>query len=322
MERLISLLADGEFHAGNEMGALLGVSRAAVWKQVQKLQELGLDVQSVKGKGYRLSQPLELLNSDYIKAALDPSASRLLRSLDIHSQTSSTNDVAMSMAVSGAGSGSICMAEQQTAGRGRRGRQWISPFGVNIYLSCVWEFFSGAAALEGLSLATGVAVADALQALGVEGVSLKWPNDVLLSESKLAGILLEMTGDPAGRCQVVLGIGINHRMQPTFATAIEQKWTRVEDVCPGISRNILAATTISKLLLMLQRFQVEGFAPFRPRWQALDAYRGKNVVIKTGAADDIEGVADGVDGSGGLRVLTPDGLQIMKGGEVSLRLQV
>lgn len=320
MERLISLLADGEFHAGNEMGALLGVSRAAVWKQIQKLQELGLDVQSVKGKGYRLSQPLELLSSDQIRAALDPAVSGLLRSLDIHSQTGSTNDVAMSMAVSGAGSGSICMAEQQTAGRGRRGRHWISPFGANLYLSCVWEFFNGAAALEGLSLATGVAVAEALQALGVNGISLKWPNDVLLSESKLAGILLEMTGDPSGRCQVVLGIGVNHRMPPALATAIEQKWARLDDTNPGISRNTLAAMTISKVLLMLQRFQEEGFAPFQSRWQALDAYHGKDVVIKTGAVD-IEGVADGVDGTGGLRILTPSGLQVMKGGEVSLRLK-
>lgn len=321
MDRLISLLADGEFHAGSEMGVLLGVGRAAVWKQVQKLQELGLDVQSVKGKGYRLSQPLELLNSEQIKSTLDSAASRLLRSLDIHSQTGSTNDVAMSMAASGAGSGSICMAEQQTAGRGRRGRQWISPYGVNLYLSCVWEFFNGAAALEGLSLATGVAVADALEALGVRGVSLKWPNDVLLAESKLAGILLEMTGDPAGRCQVVLGVGINHRMPPALATAIEQKWARLDDVYPGVSRNLLAATTISKLLLMLQRFQEEGFTPFQSRWQALDAYKGMSVVIKTGAAD-IEGVADGVDETGGLRLFTPSGLQIMKGGEVSLRLQV
>lgn len=320
MERLIGLLSDGQFHAGNEMGSLLGVSRAAVWKQIQKLEELGLDVQSVKGKGYRLSQPLELLDANQIRAALDPAASDLLRSLDIHTQTGSTNDIAMSMAASGAASGSICMAERQTAGRGRRGRQWVSPFGVNIYLSCVWEFFNGAAALEGLSLATGVAVADALQSLGVHGVSLKWPNDVLLREGKIAGILLEMTGDPTGRCQVVLGIGINHRMPPALAATIEQKWTRLEDDHPGISRNVLAAMTISKLLLMLQTFQTEGFTPFLSRWQVLDSYKGKHVVIKTGAAD-LEGVADGVDETGGLRLLTASGLQIMKGGEVSLRLK-
>lgn len=212
------------------------------------------------------------------------------------------------------------MAEQQTAGRGRRGRQWISPFGANLYLSCVWEFFDGAAALEGLSLATGVAVAEALDTLGVSGISLKWPNDVLLSESKLAGILLEMTGDPSGRCQVVLGIGVNHRMPPALATAIEQKWARLDDTNPGISRNVLAARIISNVLLMLQSFEEEGFAPFQPRWQALDAFYGRNVVIKTGAAD-IEGVADGVDRTGGLRLLTPHGLQVMKGGEVSLRLK-
>ena len=320
MEQLIRLLADGEFHSGDELGVLLQVSRAAVWKQIQKLTAYGLDIQSVKGKGYRLGQPLELLDALQIRSQLDPRVTNCLRQLDIHFQTASTNDVAMSMASSGAGSGCFCLAKQQTAGRGRRGRQWVSPCGVNLYLSCIWEFFNGAAALEGLSLATGVAVAEALAELGVSDVSLKWPNDVLLGNAKLAGILLEMTGDPAGRCQVVLGVGINHRMPPSVAAVIDQKWTRLEERHPGISRNTLAAKTISHLLLMLEQFQRQGFAPFRQRWQALDAHYGLSVVIKTGAAD-IEGIADGVDETGGLRLLTSTGLQIMKGGEVSLRVQ-
>lgn len=320
MEALIKHLSDGEFHAGDELGALLGVSRAAVWKQIQKLEGVGLDVQSVKGKGYRLSQPIELLNEELIRQQLDPTARRLLISLHTLFQTTSTNDVAMSSVASGAQSGFACLAEQQTSGRGRRGRQWVSPFGSNLYLSVVWEFFNGAAALEGLSLATGVAVAEALTDLGVVGVQLKWPNDLLLHGAKLAGILLEMTGDPSGRCQVVLGIGINHRMPPMAARQIDQAWTRVDEHCPGISRNALTAAVISRVLLMLEQFQQEGFAPFRERWQALDAFNGRSVVVKTGAAD-LEGIADGVDATGGLRIQTATGLQIMKGGEVTLRLQ-
>ena len=320
METLIRLLADGEFHTGDALGERLGVSRAAVWKQIQKLDGIGLDVQSVKGKGYRLAQPLELLDQEIILSQLQPATAPLVTALHTLFQTSSTNDVAMSSVASGAPSGFFCLAEQQTAGRGRRGRQWISPFGCNLYMSCVWEFYSGAAALEGLSLATGVAVAEALADLGVGGVQLKWPNDLLIEGSKLAGILLEMTGDPSGRCQVVLGIGINHRMPSQLASQIDQDWTRVDAYQPGISRNALAAMVISKLVSALTLFRAEGFEPFRDRWQALDGYFGKPVVVKTGAAD-ILGIADGVDVTGGLRLLTDSGPQIMKGGEVSLRLQ-
>lgn len=319
MERLLRLLSDGEFHAGDQLGELLGVSRAAIWKQIQKLQECGLDIHSVKGKGYRLGHPLELLDADHIRSALDADAAVMLKSLDVHFQTGSTNDVAMSMAASGAGSGCFCLAEQQTAGRGRRGRKWISPLAANLYLSCVWEFYNGAAALEGLSLATGVAIADALADVGIQDVALKWPNDIILGDAKLAGILLEMTGDPLGKCQVVLGIGINHHMSVEAGSDIDQKWTTLDSCCPGVSRNLLAARTVSRLLLMLNTFEEAGFEPFRARWQRLDAYKGKRVIIKTGAAD-MEGIADGVDGSGGLRLLTSSGLEVIKGGEVSLRI--
>ena len=318
MEALVKLLADGEFHAGDDLGERLGVSRAAVWKQVQKLQQMGLDIQSVKGKGYRLAQALELLDADSIRAQMPAEARRLLNRLDIHPQVTSTNNLAMAQATAG-GSGAVFIAEQQTAGRGRRGRTWVSPFGCNLYLSCVWEFYQGAAALEGLSLATGVAVVRALEALGVEGAGLKWPNDVLLNDAKVAGILLEMTGDPSGRCQVVLGVGVNHRMPTNAANDIDQAWTRVDDVCPGVSRNALAAAVLSQLLLMLDKFRDVGFAAFHATWEGLDRFRGREVVIKTGA-EDIPGIAAGVDRTGGLRLQTPSGELIMKGGELSLRL--
>ena len=319
MEALLKLLADGEFHAGDDLGATLQISRAAIWKQIQKLQQTGLDIQSVKGKGYRLAQPLELLDADSIRSRMVPQAAGLMSRLEIMSQVVSTNDVATAWAQQGATSGAVCLAEQQTAGRGRRGRTWVSPFATNLYVSCVWTFFQGAAALEGLSLATGVAVVKALESLGVSGAGLKWPNDILLNEGKVAGILLEMTGDPAGRCQVVLGVGVNHRMPANAAADIDQAWSRVEDVCPGVSRNQLAAAVLSQLLLMLQTFEHSGFASFREQWEALDRFCGREVVIKTGA-DDIPGIADGVDATGGLRLKTPDGIQIMKGGELSLRL--
>lgn len=318
LQDLIQLLADGQFRGGDELGELLGVSRAAVWKQVQKLQSVGLDVQSVRGKGYRLAYPMEWLDPGKIQSELRRGAQPLLSALDIRHLVSSTNDIAMAHAAQGVGSGYVCLAEQQTAGRGRRGRSWVSPFGSNLYLSIVWEFFQGAAQLEGLSLATGVAVARALQRLGVPSVGLKWPNDLLVDGAKLSGILLEMTGDPAGRCQVVLGVGVNHRLPSMAAQDIDQSWARVEDFRPGIARNTLAASVISELLIMLEQFSGTGFAAFQQEWMALDVYAGKPVVIKTGTTD-IHGVAKGVDGTGGLLLDTGHSLEVIKGGEMSLR---
>ena len=318
MQELIALLADGQFRGGDELGSALGVSRAAVWKQVQKLQDVGLDVQSVRGKGYRLSYPLEWVEAPLVKSQLHGNAAALLTELDIHKLVTSTNDIAMQKAAQGVGSGYVCIAEQQTAGRGRRGRNWVSPFASNLYLSIVWEFYQGAAQLEGLSLATGVAVASALSRLGVPSVGLKWPNDLLVDGAKLSGILLEMTGDPAGRCQVVLGVGVNHRLPAMAANKIDQAWARLEDFRPGIGRNLLAAAVLSELLLMLEGFSKSGFAAFQEQWSALDVYANKDVVIKTGSADMV-GVARGVDSTGGLVLETSLGRQVIKGGELSLR---
>ncbi|MGC1511277.1 bifunctional biotin--[acetyl-CoA-carboxylase] ligase/biotin operon repressor BirA [Ketobacter sp.] len=318
MRALINLLQDGEFHPGDELGSALEISRAAVWKQVQKLQDAGLDIQSVRGKGYRLAYPMEWLDGADIKQRMPGSALSLLKQLQVSILEASTNDLAMKMASDGVGSGYVCLAEQQTAGRGRRGREWVSPFGSNLYLSTVWEFYQGASQLEGLSLATGVAVAKALAGLGVDSLGLKWPNDILVSGAKLCGILLEMTGDPSGRCQVVLGVGVNHRLPRSAGQKIDQPWTRIEDVKPGIGRNQLAASIISELLFMLDTFSRAGFAAFYEDWQSLDIYMNKSVVIKTGTTD-VHGVARGVDSTGGLILELPDRTETFKGGELSLR---
>ena len=318
LQEILTLLADGQFHGGDELGEVVGVSRAAVWKQIQKLQDAGLDVQSVRGKGYRLAYPMEWLDQDQIRSQLHGGAAALLKDLEIHSLTTSTNDIAMQRAAAGVGSGYVCMAEQQTSGRGRRGRSWVSPFASNLYVSIVWEFYQGAAQLEGLSLATGVAVANALKRLGVPSIGLKWPNDLLVGGAKLSGILLEMTGDPSGRCQVVLGVGVNHRLPMSAAVDIDQAWTRLEDICPGLGRNVVAAAVLSELLLMLKRFAASGFEAFQEEWLELDVYSGREVVIKTGAAD-ICGIAQGVDSTGGLVLEIEGERQIIKGGEMSLR---
>lgn len=316
--RIVELLADGQFHSGDELGQKLGISRAAVWKQIQKLEDKGLEVFSVKGKGYKLHTPVELLASEAVTGHMSAEGLRLLSDLELHGVVSSTNDIAMGKASDGVQSGYVCLAEQQTAGRGRRGRTWVSPFGTNLYLSAVWHFHGGAAALEGLSLATGLVVAETLREMGCEAVSLKWPNDLLVGAAKLGGVLLEMTGDPSGHCQVVLGLGINTRIHDSHGQAIDQSYTHLVDHAVTASRNELAGKVISAVLQMLDQFSRAGFSQFHSRWESFDAYRDKPVAILAGS-QATRGIARGVDSTGGLRLETASGVEIFKGGELSLR---
>ena len=317
---LLPLLADGEFHSGQEFAQHLGISRTAVWKQLQRLADLGLELESVRGKGYRIPGGLELLGSDSLQKQLAPGAAPLLSELVIDPVIDSTNAEALRRVAAGAGSGLVCTAEQQLAGRGRRGRHWVSPFGRNLYLSLVWEFTGGAAAIEGLSLATGVAVARALADCGLPPVQLKWPNDVLFEGAKLGGILLEITGDPAGICQVVIGVGINVAMPGTAASSIEQTWTDLATINGGKSpgRNRVLAALLSELLPMAAGFELSGFEPWRPDWLSLDAYADQPVVLLSGESRQA-GIARGVDSRGALQLETTLGLQTVYGGELSMR---
>ena len=317
---LLPLLASGEYRSGQDLALALGVSRTAVWKQLNKLAELGLDIESVKGRGYRIPGGIDLLDAAAVRAALSPPAANLLSRLVLLETVDSTNAEAMRQLESGAAAGLVCTAEQQSAGRGRRGREWVSPFARNLYVSVVWEFHQGAAALEGLSLAIGVAVARALAACGLPPVKLKWPNDVLFGDAKLGGVLLEMTGDAAGACQVIVGVGLNVAMPRAAGVAIDQAWTDVaaiaEGECPR--RNALLAALLNQLLPLLAAFEAGGFAPWRDEWQALDAFAGKPVVLRTGA-EPVAGTARGVDSRGALQLETASGIQAVYGGEISLR---
>ena len=320
---VLNLLADGGFHSGEALGDALGVSRTAIWKHLQKLDELGLNLISVKGKGYRLDGGLELLDELKILESVSAEGQVLIDTLDIHSVIDSTNVKALATATESDASGYICLAEQQTAGRGRRGRKWVSPFGKNIYLSALWGFDGGAAALEGLSLAVGVAIVRVLQKQGLSDLQLKWPNDVLWRGRKLAGVLLEMTGDVAGRCQVVVGVGLNISMPVSAGATIDQAWVDVDSIArdmeiPQLSRNLLVGRLLDELLPMLNNFQHGGFAALRADWEELDAYRGQRVELRMGA-NTVMGVALGVSDTGALKVMTDEGETLYNGGEISLR---
>ncbi len=318
---LLPLLASGEFRSGQDLAAALGVSRTAVWKQLNRLAELGLEIESVKGRGYRIPGGIDLLDAAAVRRALQPQAAQLLSRLELLETVDSTNAQALRQIEQGAGAGYACSAEQQSAGRGRRGRTWVSPFARNLYLSLVWQYHQGAGALEGLSLAVGVGVARALAACDLPPVQLKWPNDVMSGGAKLGGVLLEMSGDAAGVCQVVVGVGLNVAMPPAAAAAIDQAWTDIDALGGGERppRSLLLAALLNELLPLLAGFEATGFAPWREAWQALDAFAGKPVVLHAGAQQQA-GVARGVDARGALQLETAaSGVQSIFGGEISLR---
>jgi len=319
LQAILELMADGEYHSGKALGDLLGVSRTAVWKHLQKLEGYGLPLESLKGKGYRLPGGLELLDEVCISEGLNCTAQEFLSQLDVRQTVDSTNALAMTRAGEGDGHGYVCLAEHQSRGRGRRGRQWVSPFGQSIYLSVVVEFDGGAAALEGLSLAVGVALVRAMATLGAEGVGLKWPNDVLWRGCKLAGVLLEMTGDPAGLCQVVVGLGLNVSLSKQGAQDIDQPWTDMAAVLPGVSRNQLVSAVLNELLPLLASYPTLGFAACRDEWEAAHVYAGQKVKLST-VSEQVAGVALGVTASGALRLDLGGREESFNGGELSLRV--
>lgn len=317
---LLTLLADGRFHSGAALGDALGVTRSAVWKAVQVCGEHGIDIHSVRGKGYRLAQELDLLQQERVVSLLDATARPLLNVLEIHHELDSTSKHLLRLAADGAATGTACLAEAQTGGRGRRGRPWASPFGANIYLSVLWRFAQGPAALSGLSLAIGVAVLEAVQALGIDGCGLKWPNDVLWNGCKLAGVLLDLSAEASGPSTVVVGIGLNVRMPDSAAQSIDQPWVDLHSLLPAASppRNQVAAQLLGRVLAALSEFEHEGLAPFQARWARWDCLAGKPVALML-PTQRITGRAQGIDATGALLLETDGQVRAYAAGEVSVR---
>ncbi len=323
---LMRLLSDGEVHSGEQLGETLGISRAAVWKQLKKLEALGVEVVAVKGRGYQLSQRLEPLEGAKIVERLPAQARHHLARLFVEDQLPSSNEYLRQRFEQGAGHGEVCLVELQTAGRGRRGRVWSTPWGQSLMLSLGWRFESGIAVLEGLSLAVGVVVAQVLEQHGV-APKLKWPNDILLSEQgdgpgdelgKLAGILIEVTGDAAGPCEVVIGMGMNLWLPAAQRAAIDQPVAALFERLPDISRNQLASDVMSGLLAMLANFEQHGFAAWRDAWNQRHAYAGLPIRVIQGQQTS-DAIAGEVDESGNLWVAENGHSRRLAGGEISVR---
>jgi len=311
--KLVEILSDGEFHSGEQLGESLGMSRAAINKHIQTLKTWGLDIYTVTGKGYSLPAPMQLLNEEAILAQLHQPNLAIIPVID------STNQYLLER-MNELQSGDACIAEYQQAGRGRRGRQWFSPFGANLYLSMYWRLEQGPAAAMGLSLVIGIVIAETLQQLGAQDVRVKWPNDLYLQDRKLAGILVELTGKTGDAAQIVMGAGINLAMRGADATQINQGWINLQEAGIAINRNDLAAKLINSLREALPIFERDGLAPFTERWKALDNFFNRPVKLLIGERE-IHGIARGIDKQGGL-LLEQDGeVKSWVGGEISLRSQ-
>jgi BirA family biotin operon repressor/biotin-[acetyl-CoA-carboxylase] ligase len=314
---LLRTLADGGWHSGEALAQEAGITRAGLSKRLQKLMQWGLEIETQPGRGCRLVHPLDLLDADLIRGALPPALQGRLH-VNVRAGTDSTNT--QLLAGTGTDDPQALLAEHQSAGRGRHGRSWHSPFGTNLYLSLAWSFPQWPPALTALPLAAGVATAEALAELDLASLRLKWPNDLWCGEAKLGGILIEQRGESGGACRVVIGLGLNVAMRSATTAHIGQPWTTLaEQLGKPPSRNALAGTLLGHWVAMLERFTHEGFAPFEPRWRALDLLRNRAVTLAL-PEGELAGIARGVDEAGALLVDAGETRRRILSGDVSLRV--
>lgn len=318
LDTLLDLLASGAAHNGEDLARALGISRAAVWKKIEALRELGVDIEGRAGSGYALARPIERLDAARIRAALAASTKAALADLRIVSVIDSTN-AALRAEAATLHSGAVLLAEAQTAGRGRRGRSWASPFAAGFLGSVFWRFERGLADLGGLSLALGISLAEAWRAQGID-VRVKWPNDLWIDGAKLAGLLVEAGGEFHGPSHVVVGLGLNIALPAALRSGLDQAVTDLHAHLPqSMARNRVVAICLDALHAALAQFEREGFAPFVARWPAVDALAARAVSVQE-TQRSWDGVACGIDDRGRLQVRAGDNLHAVDAGEISIRL--
>ncbi|OCG12930.1 biotin--[acetyl-CoA-carboxylase] ligase [Gilliamella sp. App6-5] len=307
--KLIEILADGQFHSGEELATIFGITRAGINKYIKQLREWGIVLTSVQGKGYCLASPLNLLN----KAKIDQyyqsnSQCEVLPIID------STNQYLLDR-IGQLTSGDCCVAEFQSKARGRRGRKWFSPFGSNLYFSMYWRLDQGVAAAMGLSLVVGIVLADTLRTLSGQEIKVKWPNDLYLNDQKLAGILVELAGKTGDCAHVVIGVGVNLTMTNPDTNIVNQKWANLGNV----DRNLLVAQVAKVLRSQLIEFEKHGLAPFIHDWNRLDNFANRPVKLLIGD-NTIRGIAKGINEQGALLLEQNGKINAHIGGEISLRI--
>jgi BirA family biotin operon repressor/biotin-[acetyl-CoA-carboxylase] ligase len=320
---LLKLLADGEVHSGESLAAELRQTRAAVWKGVERLRAVGISVEAQARRGYRLANPVELLDTSRIGAELADDRKPHLHSLELLFEVGSTNTRLLGGAPPPPATADVCIAELQQAGRGRLGRRWIAPFGGGIAMSLGWTCSDVVRTLPALSLGVGVAVSRGLTRAGAAGIMLKWPNDIWFEDRKLGGVLIELRAEAGGPAHVVIGVGINVSLPSAARHEIEASGAAVAAVTEAckqpVSRNLAAGAILDELLSMLLQYERCGFAAFRDAWTALDGLNGRPAQVMVGE-NAVSGIARGVDADGALLLETKDRIQRFVSGEASLRL--
>lgn len=320
--KVFAQLADGEFHSGEELAGALGVSRGAVWKAVESLRDLGATLHAVRNRGYRLRSGSDALDSDRIMNLMIPPVRTHVRSVDVAWTVDSTNSVLLARPNPPFGECEVMLAEYQTAGRGRRGRAWLAPPGGSICLSLGWVFREVSKDLGALGLVIGVCALRALRDSGLENVRIKWPNDLMVEDKKLGGILIELRAESAGPAYVVIGIGINVSLGANLLEAIGQAGASPIDLATAgmtsISRNAVAAALITQFVRGLLVFEKEGLRPFAEEWRDTDALRGRQIDVHT-QEGIVRGLARGIDLHGALVVETPKGVRRFISADVTVR---
>lgn len=319
--KLLRLLADSKLYSGEELGRALGVSRAAIWKMINSLSHYGLTIVAMKGKGYRLSRSIEFLDKQLLLSRMRSPAVKILNKLEIFEEIDSTNKYLLESPEISDKHACVILAEYQTQGRGRRGNSWISPLGSGISLSIAWHFEQPVESLTCLSLAAGSAVIRVLTTMGFDGVGLKWPNDIFFQEKKLGGLLIEMKGETAGPCDVVIGLGLNFAFPLGFEGNIEQHWTDLLSIKdPTPSRNHIAAELVSEVMLLLDSYANISTEDIINEWKQYDCMRGKKAKLKL-QGKNIHGLIMGIDNDGSLLMSVDNRIQKYTAGEISLRME-
>ena len=308
-------LSHESFRSGEAVARHLGCSRATVHNAVQHAQDLGVAIHAVQGRGYRLGQPLSWLAPERLAPVLEPQGFRLLH----FDSLASTNTFLLEEAQKDAVHRTVVVTTWQTRGRGRRGRHWQAGLGDGLTFSLLWRSGRPAAELSGLSLVVGVVLAKALQRLGVEQTRVKWPNDILVRNAKLGGVLIELTGDMLGPSAAVIGVGLNLRGGDALSQSMDQPVTDLARCVGAVDANDIFLRVLTALDKGLHRFEREGFPAFRDEWHACHAYQDMPVVVLTGHGERIAGRAAGVDEQGALLLATAAGVRRFYSGEVSLR---
>lgn len=308
--QILALLSAEHFVSGEHLAQTLGISRSAISQQVEAMAAFGIDVYSVKGKGYKLANPIALIDEASLLNRLD---SRCF----YFNEIPSTNGFLLSHGQE-LKSGDICVAEYQSAGRGRRGRTWQSPYGHHIYASMYWRLEQGMQQAMGLSLVVACSIVSVLKAMGVTGLGLKWPNDIYLDNKKLAGILVELINSQDKACQLVLGFGINMSMSASQGELIEQPWSDLSTQGSMPDKTELIIALHKQLRKDLTLFEAQGLGGFIGRWQEDDLFMGREVTLLM-APKEVTGTYRGIDAQGAVLVETPYGIQSYLGGEISLR---